>query len=73
MISVKAFKRILRDAYENNGIESVAEFIERTGIPQGTYYDHMRNGDWTMPELIKIFKVANFSNEQILKVFGRVK
>ncbi len=69
----KIFRRTLRNAREDNGIDSAQAFIEKTKIPQATFYDHVREGGLTMRELFVIFDIANFSNEQILKVFGREK
>lgn len=61
------FKRILRNAMDRNGI-SRSELIAALGMPQSTYYDHLRNGDFTKRELIKIFKIANFYDAEILEV-----
>ncbi len=62
------FKSILRNARERNGIESQGELLERSGIKPSTFYDHLREGDFTWKELRMLFKVANFTNEEILEV-----
>ncbi len=60
------FKRILRNARERNGISN-SELIAALGIPQSTYYDHLNSGDFTKSELKKIFRIANFTDTEILE------
>jgi hypothetical protein len=64
----KKFKRILRDARERNGTESQGELLERAGIKPSTYYDHLKDGDLTWDELRTLFRLANFTDQEILEV-----
>lgn len=62
------FKRILRNARERNGIESQGELLERSGIKTSTFYDHLKEGDFTLSELRTLFRIANFTDQEILEV-----
>ncbi len=66
----KQFARILRNARERNGIESQGELVELTGIPPSTFYLRMRDMKWSLPQLVQIFKVANFSDKEKLEVIS---
>lgn len=62
------FKRILRNAWERNGIESASELIEKSGIPQSTFYKKLKDCQWSMDELRTLMKIANFTDKEILEV-----
>lgn len=44
---------------------------KRFGMTQQTFGNHVRKGDFLIPELAKLFDILSFSDDEILKIMGR--
>ncbi len=64
-------RRMVRTAVNNNrnGIDSTRKLISEMCIKPSTYYYKLSRRGFTQSELTRLFKILNFSDEEITEVF----